>query len=162
MSKDAFQRILAADDGSQSGEHAALIALKLGAKLKAEVILLGVVAPPNIQAAGEGLPIEDPSICRRTMEARFERFLNLGKSLGVDMMLEIVEGRPAEQIQKRAKDGPGRPHHRRPTPPARNPQMVRSIHLRNRPPRFHLLRHGRPLICPVLPSEGNTRYSIHK
>jgi nucleotide-binding universal stress UspA family protein len=103
MSKDAFQKILAADDGSPSGEHAALIAVKLAAKMKAEVILLGVVAPPNIQAAGEGLPLEDPSICRRAMEARFERFLNLGKSLGVDMMLEIVEGRPAEQIQKRAK-----------------------------------------------------------
>ena len=105
MSKDAFQRILAADDGSHDGERAALVAVKLGAKLKAEVILLGVVEPPNIQAAGEGLPIEDPSICRRTMEARFERFLNLGKSLGVEMMLEIVEGRPAEQIQRRAKMG---------------------------------------------------------
>jgi nucleotide-binding universal stress UspA family protein len=103
MSKDTFQRILAADDGSHDGEHAALVAVKLGAKLKAEVILLGVVEPPNIQAAGEGLPIEDPSICRRTMEDRFERFLNLGKSLGVEMMLEIVEGHPAEQIQRRAK-----------------------------------------------------------
>jgi nucleotide-binding universal stress UspA family protein len=37
------------------------------------------------------------------MEERFERFLRLGKVLGVEMMVEIVEGRPAEQIRRRAE-----------------------------------------------------------
>jgi len=103
MSAEIFQRILAADDGSRDGERAAGIAVRLGAKLKAEVILLGVVEPPNIQAEGEGLPVDDPSACRRAMEERFERFLRLGKSLGVEMMVEIAEGSPAEQIQRRAE-----------------------------------------------------------
>jgi nucleotide-binding universal stress UspA family protein len=103
MSADIFHRILVADDGSPDGERAAGIAVRLGATLKAEVFLLGVVEPPNIQAEGEGLPIADPSACRRAMEERFERFLKLGRSLGVPMMLEITEGRPADQIQRRAQ-----------------------------------------------------------
>jgi nucleotide-binding universal stress UspA family protein len=104
MPPDTFHKILVADDGSPEGERAADVAVKLGAKFKAEVILLGVVGPPNIQAEGEGLPLEDPSICRRTMEDRFERFLILGKALGVQMMVQIVEGHPAEQIRRRAED----------------------------------------------------------
>jgi nucleotide-binding universal stress UspA family protein len=36
------------------------------------------------------------------MEERFERFLRLGKSLGISMIVEIVEGQPSEQIRKRA------------------------------------------------------------
>jgi len=103
MSTGDFHRILVADDCSPDGERAASVAVNLGAKLKAEVILLGVVEPPNIQAEGEGLPIVDPSVCRRTMEERFEKFLQLGRSLGVEMMVEIVEGRPAQQIRKRAE-----------------------------------------------------------
>ena len=104
MTSDTFHKILVADDGSPEGERAAAIAVKLGAKFHSEVILLGVVEPPNIQAEGEGLPLEDPSRSRRTMEARFERFLNLGSSLGVHMMVQIVEGRPSEQIRKRAEE----------------------------------------------------------
>jgi nucleotide-binding universal stress UspA family protein len=37
------------------------------------------------------------------MEERFELFLRWGKSMGIEMMVEIVEGRPAEQIRKRAE-----------------------------------------------------------
>jgi nucleotide-binding universal stress UspA family protein len=103
MVAEIFQRILVADDGSPDGERAAGVAVRLGAKLKAEVILLGVVEPPNIQAEGEGLPVEDPSDCRRKMEERFERFLRLGHSLGVQMMVEIAEGKPCDQIQRRAE-----------------------------------------------------------
>ena len=102
MSTTAFRRILVADDGSPDGERAAAVAVELGAKFKAEVILLGIVEPPNVQAEGEGLPIEDASSCRRNMEERFERFLILGHSLGISMVVEIVEGRPAEQIRRRA------------------------------------------------------------
>jgi nucleotide-binding universal stress UspA family protein len=62
MSAEIFQRILAADDGSPDGERAAGIAVRLAAKLKSEVFLLGVVEPANIQAEGEGLPLADPSL----------------------------------------------------------------------------------------------------
>jgi len=102
MSAGVFQRILVADDGSPDGEKAASVAVALAAKLHAELILLGVVEPANVQAEGEGLPIEDPSVSRRLMEERFERFLKLGRSLGLHMMVEIVEGFPADQIRKRA------------------------------------------------------------
>lgn len=103
MSKGIFQRILVADDGSPDGEQAAGIAVDLGAKLGAAVILLGVVEPANVQAEGEGLPIEDPSSSRQMMQERFERFLMQGRSLGVTMIVEIVEGHPAEQILRRAE-----------------------------------------------------------
>jgi len=66
------------------------------------VILVGVVEPPNIQAAGEGLPVEDPKITRRRIEERFEPVLELGRSLRVWIRVEIVEGWAAEQIRNRA------------------------------------------------------------
>lgn len=103
MSAEIFHRILVADDGSPDGERAAEVALSLGACFHAEIILLGVVEPPNIQAEGEGLPLEDPSVARRRMEDRFERFLRLGRARGISMMVEIVEGRPSDQIRKRAQ-----------------------------------------------------------
>jgi len=43
MSAGVFHRILVADDCSPDGERAASVAVNLGAKFKAEVILLGVV-----------------------------------------------------------------------------------------------------------------------
>lgn len=103
MSAEIFHKILVADDGSPDGERAADIAVRMAARLKAEVILLGVVEPPNIQAEGEGLPVEDPTACRRKMEERFERFLRLGHALDVEMTVEIAEGRPCERIRKRAE-----------------------------------------------------------
>jgi nucleotide-binding universal stress UspA family protein len=103
MPQPIFQKILAADDGSPDGERAANVAVRIAAKVKSEVILLGVVEPPNIQTGGEGLPIDDPATIRRTMEQRFERFLRLGRSLGIVMLVEIVEGNPTEQILRRAK-----------------------------------------------------------
>jgi nucleotide-binding universal stress UspA family protein len=102
MSTGLFHKILVADDGSPDGERAASVAVELAAKLKAEVILLGVVEPANVQAEGEGLPLDDPSSYRRLMEIRFERFLNTGKLLGIPMMMEIVEGDPVQQIRQRA------------------------------------------------------------
>lgn len=98
----AFSRILIADDGSEEGERAASIGLKLAAQLKAEVILLGVVEPPNIQGEGEGLLIEDPSSNRLFLTTRFESFMRLGRALHVDIVMEIAEGPAAEQIRKRA------------------------------------------------------------
>lgn len=103
MPADVFHKILVADDGSPDGERAADVGVRMAAKLKAEVVLLGVVEPPNVQAEGEGLPLEDPGICRRKMEERFERFLRLGNALGVEMTVEIAEGRASEQILKRAQ-----------------------------------------------------------
>ncbi len=98
-----FRRILVAGRWLARRRTCRLRSRGAGTKFKSEVILLGIVEPPNIQAEGEGLPLPDPSGCRRTMEERFERFLKLGHSLGITMMVEIVEGRPADQIRNRAE-----------------------------------------------------------
>jgi len=103
MSEQLFRRILVADDGSPEGERAAAVAVEMAAKLKAEVVLLGVVEPVNVQAEGEGLPVEDLSVERRKMEERFERFLVMGHALGLHMVVEIAEGTPAAVIHARAE-----------------------------------------------------------
>jgi nucleotide-binding universal stress UspA family protein len=100
MIGDIFQRILVADDGSPEGKRAVSLGLKLGAKLQAEVVLFGVF-PPVIFS--EARPSEDPSSRRRKMEERFGEFLTLGRSLDVDMTIEIVEGWASKQIRKRAE-----------------------------------------------------------
>jgi len=100
MTIDMFQRILVADDGSPEGERAAHLGLRLAAKLRAEVVLFGVF-PPVIFS--EARPSEDPSDRRRKMEERFGKFLILGRSLDVEMTIDIVEGWASKQIRKRAK-----------------------------------------------------------
>ncbi len=69
--------------------------------MQAEVVLLGIVEPPNIQAAGEGLPVEPPAIRHRRIEKRFYDYLQLGRSLGLEMTAEIVEGWAEKQIRAR-------------------------------------------------------------
>src|SRR5260370_37708245 len=100
MARDIFQRILVADDGSPEGEQAASLGLRLAAKLQAEVVLFGVF-PPVIFS--EALPSEDSSIRRRKMEERFGKFFLLGRSLDVEMTIEIVGGWASKQIRKPAE-----------------------------------------------------------
>lgn len=98
-----FSRILIADDCSEDGEQAASIGLELAAQLKAQVILLGIIEPPNIQGEGEGLPVEDPAIARRTLTTRFEQLIKLGGAQHVEIVMEIGEGSAADQIRRRAR-----------------------------------------------------------
>jgi nucleotide-binding universal stress UspA family protein len=100
MIGDIFQRILVADDGSPEGKRAVGLGLKLAAKLQAEVVLFGIF-PPVIFS--EARPSEDPSSRRRKMEERFGEFLTLGRSLDVEMTIDIVEGWASKQIRKRAE-----------------------------------------------------------
>jgi nucleotide-binding universal stress UspA family protein len=103
MSTPIFRKLLVADDGSPNGERAASVGVRLAARLEAEVILFGVVGTPNVQMTVEGMPGDYQSTCRRKMEERFERFLDLGRALGVAMSVQFVERRPAEQIRKCAE-----------------------------------------------------------
>ncbi len=96
--KRAFRSIVIADDGSEEGERAAEVAVTLAGSLHAEVVLVGVVEPPNIQAEGSGLPLDNPGFVRSTMEARFERLMQLGQDLGVRISLQIRQGDPSDQI----------------------------------------------------------------
>jgi nucleotide-binding universal stress UspA family protein len=99
---EIFSRILIADDCSDDGEQAASIGLALAAQVKAQVILLGIIEPPNIQGEGEGLPVEDPSIARHRLTARFEQLIQLGGAQHVEIVMEIGEGSAADQIRRRA------------------------------------------------------------
>jgi nucleotide-binding universal stress UspA family protein len=100
MISDLFQKILVADDGSPEGERAVSLGLRLAAKLQAEVVLFGIF-PPVIFS--EARPSEDPSRRRRSMEERFGKFLTLGRSLDLEITIEIVEGWASKQIRKRAE-----------------------------------------------------------
>jgi nucleotide-binding universal stress UspA family protein len=99
-----FHRILIADNGTPEGQRAAELGLRLAAKVQAEVVLLGIVEPPNIQAAGEGLPVEAPSSRRRRIEKQLYDYLHLGRSLGLEITAEVVEGWAEKQIIKHASE----------------------------------------------------------
>jgi nucleotide-binding universal stress UspA family protein len=103
IAADTFHRILVVDDGTPEGERAAELGVRFAARVEAEVVLLGIVEPPNIQATGEGLPLEDPTIRHRQIEKRFYDYLHLGRSLGLEITAEIVEGWASTQIRRRAK-----------------------------------------------------------
>lgn len=68
------------------------------------MVLLGVVEPPNVQAAGEGLPVKDPRLRRRELEAQFENTLRVGDTLGIKMSLQIRNGDPADEICRAAHE----------------------------------------------------------
>lgn len=98
-----FTCIVIADDGSEEGEQAATTGIGIAASFGSQVILLGIIEPPNIGAEGEGLPIDDPSITRRTLEERFERFMRLGRNMEIKMSLQIGEGEPSAEINRVAR-----------------------------------------------------------
>ncbi len=100
MSTGTYHKILAADDGSEEGERAADIALRLAAELKAEVILLAVKAPPNAHEIEGYAKYEDPAVFRRKMQERFWRLSQQGESSGVRVYCEIAKGNPAQEILK--------------------------------------------------------------
>jgi nucleotide-binding universal stress UspA family protein len=101
IATDIFHKILIADDGSPEGERAAELGLRLAARIQAEVVLLGIVPPQNIHPTGA--PEEDPSIRYRRIEKRFYDYLHLGRSLGLEITADIVEGWAEKQIRRRAK-----------------------------------------------------------
>jgi hypothetical protein len=49
-----FATILVGDNGTPDAERAVAAAMLLGEKLKAKVILLGVLAPPSAESLAEG------------------------------------------------------------------------------------------------------------
>jgi nucleotide-binding universal stress UspA family protein len=104
IATETFRKILIADDGTPWGARATELGLGLAAKLEASVVMLGIVEPPNIQAAGEGLPVEDPSNRRRRIEKRLYECIRSGGLLGLEMTTEMVEGWAEKQIRLRARE----------------------------------------------------------
>jgi len=101
----SFQTILVGDNGSPDAERAVAVALSLGEKLKARVILLGVLPPPSAESLAEGYGLTNSVEARKNLQAHLERRAEAGRRSGVNVVTEIVEGMPEAAIEKRADNG---------------------------------------------------------
>ena len=101
----SFQTILVGDNGTPEAEQAVAVALSLGEKLKAKVILLGVLAPPSAESLAEGYGLPNPMEARKNLQAHLERRAEAGRQSGINVVAEIGEGMPEAAIEKRADNG---------------------------------------------------------
>ena len=69
----SFNSILVGDDGTPEAEQAVAVAISLGEKLGAKVILLGVVPPPSAESQAEGYGLTSSSNARKKLQEQLER-----------------------------------------------------------------------------------------
>ena len=100
---NVFKTIMVGDNGTPEAEHAVEVAVSLAQGLKAKVILLGIVAPPNPESQAEGVGLQAASDIRKQLEQRLERTAGEARQLGVDVAIEIVDGDPENEIEGRAE-----------------------------------------------------------
>jgi nucleotide-binding universal stress UspA family protein len=98
----SFQTILVGDNGTPEAERAVAVAMSLGEKLKAKVILLGVFPPPSAESLAEGYGLDSRAAERRKLEEHLQRAAQAGRQRGVDVVAELVEGMPEPSIEKKA------------------------------------------------------------
>ena len=96
----SFQTILVGDNGSPDAERAVAVALSLGEKLNAKVILLGVLPPPSAESLAEGYGLTNSVEARKNLQAHLERRAEAGRQSGINVVAEIVEGMPETAIEK--------------------------------------------------------------
>ena len=101
----SFQTILVGDNGSPDAERAVAVALSLGEKLNAKVILLGVLPPPSAESLAEGYGLTNSVEARKNLQAHLERRAEAGRQSGINVVAEIVEGIPETAIENRADNG---------------------------------------------------------
>ncbi len=111
-----YQKILIPVDGSSDAKHAALKGLSLAQLIGAKVTALHVIEHPHylgeMLAMGEMIPMEPPELKESNMFKGLERLAREavgyveeeGAKLGVTVTTKVVEGHPADQIVKIAKD----------------------------------------------------------
>ena len=100
-----FRTILVGDNGTPEAARAVAVAMSLGEKYKAKVILLGVLVPPSAEALAEGYGLTDPAAERRKLEEHLRVTAQAAQRTGVEVVVEIVKGLPEESIEKRVKQG---------------------------------------------------------
>jgi nucleotide-binding universal stress UspA family protein len=100
-----FRTILVGDNGTADAARAVAVAMSLGEKYKAKVILLGVLVPPSAEALAEGYGLTDPAVERRKLEEHLQVTAQAARGAGVEVAVEIVKGMPEESIEKRVKQG---------------------------------------------------------
>jgi nucleotide-binding universal stress UspA family protein len=95
-----FQRILVAFDASPHAEHALNVALSMAADMKAKLLVLAVIRPPEMAESAEFNAVLDEG--RERYESSFVPIRERAKQKGIDLETDVVVGHPAEQILHRA------------------------------------------------------------
>jgi len=98
-----FHTILVGDDGTPEAEGAVAVAMSLGEKLGARVILLGVLPPPSAESQAEGYGLTSSSHGRKKLQEQLERTAQTGRQSGIDVAVEIVEGMAEPSIETTAQ-----------------------------------------------------------
>ena len=99
----SFNSILVGDDGNPEAEQAVAVAISLGEKLGAKVILLGVVPPPSAESQAEGYGLTSSSNARKKLQEQLERKAQTGRQTGSEVAVEIVEGTADSSIEEVAQ-----------------------------------------------------------
>jgi nucleotide-binding universal stress UspA family protein len=100
----SFQTILVGDNGIPDAERAVAVAMSLGEKLGAKVILLGVLEPPSAESLAEGYGFTNAVDARKRLEEHLERTTRTARESGVNVVFEIMEGMPEASIEERAEE----------------------------------------------------------
>ena len=96
-----IQRILVAYDASPHSEHAVNVALSIAGDMKAKLLVLAVVHPPELAESAEfNAVLED---ARERYERSFAPIREQARQKDIDLETDIVVGHPAEQIIHRAE-----------------------------------------------------------
>jgi nucleotide-binding universal stress UspA family protein len=95
-----FQRILVAFDASPHAEHALNVALSMAADMKAKLLVLAVIRPPEVAESAEFNAVLDEG--RERYESSFVPIRERARQKGIDLETDVVVGHPAEQILHRA------------------------------------------------------------
>lgn len=103
-----FGRILVPVDGSEVAKKAATKALAIAKSTEIEVLALHVIHIPGIPtlyAYPTGLPYQPlHDLLSREGRSYLEEIEKLGKEMGVNVSMKLVDGHPAEEILKEAKE----------------------------------------------------------
>jgi nucleotide-binding universal stress UspA family protein len=100
-----FRTILVGDNGTPDAARAVAVAMSLGERYKAKVILLGVLVPPSAESLAEGYGLTNPAVARRSLEEHLQTTAQAAQRAGVEVVVEMVKGMPEQSIEKRVKQG---------------------------------------------------------
>jgi nucleotide-binding universal stress UspA family protein len=96
-----IQRILVAYDASPHSEHAVNVALSIAGDMKAKLLVLAVVHPPELAESAEFNAVLEEA--RERYERSFAPIREQARQKDIDLETDIVVGHPAEQIIHRAE-----------------------------------------------------------
>jgi nucleotide-binding universal stress UspA family protein len=104
MNSSPFRRILVGVDGSAGSERVVEVAISLAATLKAQIILLGVIAPLSAETQAEGVGLEEASNARAKLELQVQQASAVAHQRKVDAVTEIVQGEPETEIERKVAE----------------------------------------------------------